>query len=647
MFIKRLSILMLSLTLGLAACESRAPEPAPTESGMVTYGARAIEPRFSVVEAPDGILEVDAVTDKATAEVYYPMKPRDKVRVQWQGSQTHSTAVQAVAIARVLKFDLPKQWIEESAGQTVTLTYWYQTAGAGPEVSSAPLTLRVVGGAVDPVFKVLEAKADGTLDADTLGTSATVQVLHDRMALGDTLRVTWRGVSSYNTEIKAVVDKNTPVDFAILKSWVTENIGRTVQAFYTYERAGTGTAVPSSPISLRITSSLPVVDPVFKVLEAKADGTLDLNTLGANATVRVLHAGMTAGDTLRVTWSGPPSHNTDIKRVLDRAIPVEFAVPKAWVTENIGRTVPVFYTYEKTGTGTPVPSSPIQVRVTSNIIENGQVIAARLDARYNNTSNDCSGEPAFFCNGVMLRTVDSGNFLSWNPSANSIKKGAVSFSFLRRDMGIQRLARDAVQGIIFKNVERTLADGNLNVRVLCSFPSDAATDVRANQGCGAHPSYPTQSVYCSTLGISTLAQWKQHYESAPAGWQRNQHQCSFYAPSRSAFAVSLVARSNFQTPATDRQYHNEIMLQLWGQNLHRQVPLEALFYRIQRNPASGLASVKVIQRDYFNCTGSVLPIMRLTLADGAASAFSFVAADQGVAATDVANQAACRAKESK
>ena len=108
-----------------------------------------------------------------------------------------------------------------------------------------------------------------------------------------------------------------------------------------------------------------------------------------------------------------------------------------------------------------------------------------------------------------------------------------------------------------------------------------------------------------------------------------------------------MARSNFQTPATDRQYHNEIMLQLWGQNLHRQVPLEALFYRIQRNPASGLASVKVIQRDYFNCTGSVLPIMRLTLADGAASAFSFVAADQGVAATDVANQAACRAKESK
>ncbi|KQQ62399.1 hypothetical protein ASF66_21765, partial [Pseudomonas sp. Leaf129] len=344
---------------------------------------------------------------------------------------------------------------------------------------------------------------------------------------------------------------------------------------------------------LRITSSAPVVSPVFRVLEAKANGTLDPATLGANATVRVVHSGMLPGDTVRVTWGGSPSRNTEIKPVVDRATPVDFAIPKSWVMENSGKTVPVLYTYEKAGVGTPVASAPIQIRVVSSTVGDGQVIAARLDARYNNTSNDCSGEAAFFCNGVMLRTVDSGNFLSWNPSANSIRKGAVSFSFLRRDMGIQRLAWEAVQGIIFKNVERTVADGNLNVRVLCSFPSDAATDGRADQGCGAHPSYPTQSVYCSSLGITTLAQWKTHYNSVAAGGPRNQHQCSFYAPSRSAFTVSLVARSNFQTPAVDRQYHNEIMLQVWGQNLHRQLPLEALFYRTQRNPASGLASAKV------------------------------------------------------
>jgi len=647
MFTKKLSMLLLGLTLGLTACQSYMSEPQSSPSERVAYGARAAESRFSVVEAPDGVLDIATITDKATAEVYYPMGPRDKVRVQWQGSQTHSTAVQTVLIAKVLKFDLPKQWIEESAGQTVTLTYWYQTAGAGPEVSSAPLTLRVVGGAVAPVFRVLEASADGTLDADTLGASATVRVLHSGMAAGDTLRVTWSGAPSHNTEIKPVIDPKTPVDFAVPKAWVTENIGRSLQVFYTYEKAGTGTAVPSSPIALRITSSLPVVDPVFKVLEATADGTLDASALGTNARVQVLHSGMAAGDTLRVTWGGLPSHNTEIKPVVDRQAPVEFLLPKAWVLENIDRKVPVLYTIEKAGAGTPVPSAPIDLRVTASMADRGQMMTTRLNARYSNTAASCSGEPAFFCNGVIMRTVDSGSFLSWNPSANSIRKGAVSFSFFRRDMGIKRLAWDAWQGIIFKNVERTLADGSLNVRILCSFPTDAATDSRADKGCGAHPSYPTQSVYCSTLGINTIEAWKQHYNSAAAGWPRNNHQCSFYAPSQSAFALSLQARANFQTPAVDRQYHNEIMLNLWGQNLHNQVPLEALFYRTELNPTSGLASVRVIQRDYFNCTGKVLPIMRLVTGENVASAFSFAASDQIVAPADVPSASACKAKESK
>jgi len=57
--------------------------------------------------------------------------------------------------------------------------------------------------------------------------------------------------------------------------------------------------------------------------------------------------------------------------------------------------------------------------------------------------------------------------------------------------------------------------------------------------------------------------------------------------------------------------------------------------------------VRVIQRDYFNCTGKVLPIMRLLTGEGVASAFSFTVADQIVAQADVPSASACRAKESK
>lgn len=536
----RWSAWLLSAALCLSACQSVVPERPSGESPNGTLGtARAVEPRFLVVEAPEGRLETADIVDKATVELYYTsMKPRDTVRVEWRGSQTHSTAVQTVRIAMMLRFDIPKAWIDESPDQTVNLVYAYQVGGVGEEVVSNPLPVYVVGGQAEPVFKVMEA-VDGKLNASTLGTGATAQVLHEGMAVGDTLRVTWAGVVSRNTEIKPVTDRNTPV---------------------------------------------------------------------------------------------------------------EFVIPKAWVTENIGRAVTVFYTYQAVGNGTVVPSSPMTVQVVSNSLEDDRLVAARLDARYSNTSNDCGGRSAFFCNGVLLRTVDSGNFLSWNPSSTAISKGAVSFSFIRRDMGIRDLAWNNVQGIIFKDVDSAVAAGNLNVRVLCAFPTDAGTWGRANQGCGANPAYPTQSVYCSLLNITTVAQWRDHYYrvagTPPNYGPRNDHQCSFLASNAQAFATSLDARGNFIPPAREREQHNELMLQLWGQNLHSQLPLEAVFYHIQRNPVSGLASARVIQRDYFNCTGKVLPLVRLSLADGAPSAFSFEYADQIVAPADVPSASACRAKES-
>jgi hypothetical protein len=538
MSLNRLAILLLSLTLGLAGCESRAPESTPTKSGMSTYSARAITPRFVVVEAPDGVLEADAVTEKATAEVYYPMKPRDKVRLQWQGSQTHSTAVQTVAIAKVLKFDLPKQWIEESADQTVTLTYWYQTAGAGPEVSSAPLTLRITGGVVEPVFRVIGVGADGTLNASDLGNSATV---------------------------------------------------------------------------------------------------------------RVLHSGMVPGDTLKLTWRGIVARDTAAETVIARTEPVELSIPKAWVMENIGKSVFMSYTYQGAA-GMPIVSQPITLQITSSFLDQGRVVAARLDARYNDTRNSCSGRSAYFCNGVLLRTVDSGNFLSWNPSPNSISQKAVSFSFVRRDMGITHLAWNNVQGIIFQDPDSATAAAKPYIRVLCAFPSDAASWYRANQGCGAHSSYLSQSSYCSSQGVNSLDAWKRHYQALGGSGQfsvRNQHQCSFLGSDPAAFALSLTARAHFVRPAEERPFHNELMLQLWGQNLHAQLPLEAVFYHVERNPNSGLASARVIQRDYFNCTAKFLPLVRLSLRDGQASAFSFVAADQGITGSEIPNVSTCRGKESK
>jgi hypothetical protein len=317
--------------------------------------------------------------------------------------------------------------------------------------------------------------------------------------------------------------------------------------------------------------------------------------------------------------------------------------------ENIGAEVAVSYTYLAHGSGTERPLPPLRLWITSNILESGQRAAAQLDARYNNLSSACGTLPAYYCAGVILRTVDVGPFLSWNPSPDAKRLGAVSFSFLRRDLGMRDLPGARPQGIIFKDTNSANAAGDLYVRVLCAYPTDAGTVGRANQGCGRNVTWP-QSAYCSTQGVDTVAKWRAHYYAVagtpPDYNARNDHQCSFQGSNTAAFAVSLDARSNFTPPAREREQHNELVLQLWGDNLHGTLPLEAVFYDVQRNAAAGLVNARVIQRDYFNCTGSVLPIMRLFLGDGAASAFSFAAADQGVTATDVPDQAACRAKES-
>ena len=46
MFTNKLSMLLLSLTLGLTACQSYMSEPQGSPSERVTYGARAVESRF-------------------------------------------------------------------------------------------------------------------------------------------------------------------------------------------------------------------------------------------------------------------------------------------------------------------------------------------------------------------------------------------------------------------------------------------------------------------------------------------------------------------------------------------------------------------------------------------------------------------------
>jgi len=261
----------------------------------------------------------------------------------------------------------------------------------------------------------------------------------------------------------------------------------------------------------------------------------------------------------------------------------------------------------------------------------GQLVAERLNGRYNNVSNNCSGKAAYFCSGVMLRTTGAKPaYHSWNPSPTAINKQGVPFSYLRKDLEITTLAWGDLHGFIFKDFETAQRLDTYPINLLCSFPTDAASWHRAGVGgCEAHSSYPSNSRSCPQEGVDTLAKWIAHYRAvAGSGYwsNRNMHQCGFTSTVEQ-FALSLTVRASLES-LEERMHHNEIIISLWPQDIPKQLPLYAFFYLQHQSGGVGVVGAKYMQQDYLNVTGDLLPVIRVDLTPGGTTVFSFHESDQ-------------------
>jgi hypothetical protein len=104
---------------------------------------------FKVLEAPTGELNADTLGVQANVQVSYPdMASGDTVGIRLTGVTLRDAPIQTVLTASALTFYLPKAWITENLNQTVTLTYTYKIGGAGSLITSAPLSVKVVGSTV-------------------------------------------------------------------------------------------------------------------------------------------------------------------------------------------------------------------------------------------------------------------------------------------------------------------------------------------------------------------------------------------------------------------------------------------------------------------------------------------------------------------
>ncbi|OUM73550.1 hypothetical protein [Pseudomonas caspiana] len=257
----------------------------------------------------------------------------------------------------------------------------------------------------------------------------------------------------------------------------------------------------------------------------------------------------------------------------------------------------------------------------------GWDVADRLNARYNDTADDCDGQPAFYCNGVIIRMTTYGaGFHSWNPNPAAITD--VSFSYLRKDLNMTHAAfMGAIeQGYVFKDAASFGRSGNYPLVVRCAFAYDAGTSARTNEGCGAYINFPTNSDACESLGITTLEAWKTHFFSIPDDTKYG-HQCGFNADQR-GFAVTLKARANPLAP--ENVWHNEMLIDRWPQNIPDQLPIEAFFYVYDQSRALGLEGAKYIQRDYYQQSGRTVPVISVAFKTGGDNIFSYHVSDQGL-----------------
>lgn len=251
----------------------------------------------------------------------------------------------------------------------------------------------------------------------------------------------------------------------------------------------------------------------------------------------------------------------------------------------------------------------------------GYQVESKLNARYADVSPSCpGGTAAYNCNGVLIRITDAvPEFHAWDPSDNSISRNGVSFSYLRADALMTRLAWHKTQGFIVKELAAPAAHP-LTLR--CSFPYDGSTTARPDS-CDANPSNPIGSQPCFEQGITTVDAWIAFFDTLST----KNYGCSF-TENREQFDLSVRARSAL-APAY-LTTHNEVILSVWPRGIPEQLPLEAIFYLATQTRADGLAGARYIQHDYFCETGRFLPLLNLDLSTTAKQIFTYTPQDQDV-----------------
>lgn len=236
-------------------------------------------------------------------------------------------------------------------------------------------------------------------------------------------------------------------------------------------------------------------------------------------------------------------------------------------------------------------------------------ILTTLNTRYQNTTADCDGKPAFYCSGVLLSADET-----WKDGDNSLNN-AVSFSYLRHDISTTTLYGG--EGYIFKDQSTAIEEGS-EIDAYCAYNADAATDSHPDStlgpGCGTTVADGTFFNSCADAGVTTVEGYSEYYNkyvSADGGY-RWDYQCSFDMNDANSFYLSV--QTHEALPDGVRSTYNELEFKPWYWKDGVKLPIEAFFYlkvTDETQTEINLQKAKNERADYFNKTGLNVPVVEI------------------------------------
>lgn len=221
-----------------------------------------------------------------------------------------------------------------------------------------------------------------------------------------------------------------------------------------------------------------------------------------------------------------------------------------------------------------------------------------------------SGDPDYYCSGVIVHVFDNESFLHtsnsypWMPNDKGIGRGSISFSYLRQDIPVEfpLFPADIAAGYIFAPIARL--SNSKQYTLFCDYPQNGATDWRPdNKGCGPYHSNSTDLSTCKSAGINTSDDYVKNVE------QYHQECCSA-SPDQNGFTMVLDTIKKL-TAAKYYPSWNELVIQEWSNKESKDVPIEAFFYEIVNNTPDikGKAAADSAAQLYQQVTGIEVPVI--------------------------------------